>query len=176
MVAEAMHKGEFHLMRRDEKHRAKDLLDAESSFLEARHLLAKLPSLDSGPLLFKVSHKLMVVETQMTYNHRKSLDEREAHLRRAEEYGNDASKAACGLSIARDLSRIKLEQGVVKARGVELKAKRNLEPLEIRMRKEEALETIGGALLELRSSDMAKSKYEDVLKYAAEWQQRLSKV
>ena len=112
----------------------------------------------------------MYVELSMSYDDRKSISEREAHLQQAQEYGKDASNAACGLSKSSDLSVIKLEQGVVKARGVKLKAKGGVDSLQLSKLKSEALQTIDEALSESQSSP----KYERRLKYAETARKSLS--
>ena len=170
MTERAMRNGNDYLVQQEHRFMAQNLSSARSCFLEARRKTDGLPSPDSKNLIFRVSHKLMYVELSMTYDDRKSTCESEAHLQQDQEYGKDASNAACGLSKSSDLSLIKLEQGVVKARGVKLKAKDGVESLQLGRLKSEALQMIDEALSESQNSPM----YERRLKYAQAARESLS--
>jgi hypothetical protein len=96
---------------------------ARQYFIQARDILESVNPSDSAAF-FRVYYRLMNVELDMSHNRELSLERKESHLRKAEEYGDMAFEKARQSPNAGDLAQAKLEQAVLKVRRTEIEARR----------------------------------------------------
>ena len=152
--------------------KASDLETALRYFIQARDMLLQAGIFESSFDL-KVNFRLMTVECDLSHNQEHSVNDQIANIRRAEQYGVQASRAALITSNAVKILQVRLEQCFLKGRKAELEDKRGTEPTEIRRVKAEALQEMNSTMEELRQLDQDKSgQYE---RRVSRWQDRLIK-
>lgn len=127
---------------------------------------------DDPSLQLKVYFRLMTVEFDLSHNRHWSIEERIKHIRRAEENGSMALRAALTSQKAVDTAQVRLEQSFLKGRKAELEEQRHEKSTrETRRVRGDALGEMDEAMQKL--GDLDQDKYTEYIKRASNWETRL---
>jgi hypothetical protein len=116
----------------------------------------------------------MNAEMDLSYDRDLSLDKRASHLRNAEDYGSKAFELARKLANAGILAKVTLEQAILKGRRAEFEAKRGADLVEVRRLRDEAIQALSGALLEVQETNPANVSESST--WAEYWRDRLKRL
>lgn len=148
-----------------------DLATARRYFLQACDILNPANPSDSAAFV-EIYYGLTNVELDMSRRRELGLEEMESHLRKAEEYGEKAFEKARSLQNAEELAITEFNRGLVKARRVEIEAKKGHNTGAISKLKDEAQRAISRSVQELRDANC--SAYQDFFNLAKVWEARLN--
>jgi hypothetical protein len=168
-----MERGNYYLNRRHQQSLVQDFANARQYFLQARDTLKSTNPSDFVAFV-RVYYKLTNVELDMSHNRKLSLEEKEEHVRNAEEYVDLACEVAVRSLRASDVAEMKLERAVLKARKAELKARRADGLQEACRLKDKALRGMDEALQDLQDIDYVNIRASR--DWAVDWRVRLEQL
>ncbi len=147
------------------------LLAALGCFSQADAMLRQSGN-DDPFLQLQVYFRLTTVECDLSHNRHWSIEKRIEHIRRAEESGSMAWRAALTTQKAIHKAQVRLEQSFLKGRKAELEEQKGeASAWEIRRVKADALREMRDAMQKL--GDLDGDKYAEYLKRTSKWETRL---
>lgn len=171
LIARIMLQGEQHSCKPRRESITESLSAALACFSRADAMLRQSGN-DDPYLQLKVYFRLMTVEFDLSHNRHWSIEERINHIRRAEEKGSMALRAALTSQKAIETAQVRLEQSFLKGRKAELEEQKGkASTRETRRVKGDALREMNEAIQKL--GDLDREKYMEYVKRASSWKTRL---
>lgn len=163
------HADQIYANRRKTNHLQQSLVLALQEFNSVKTILLKSGE-ENIDMHRKIAFRLSQIEVEMTYLPSK-LQEKQSHMDKAREFLREATYAARMMNKMDVVDQIRFERCCMEGRGMELKAKRNVNGQKVAAGTEFAMEQIKVAMQMLERSNP--SIYQENREYGKAWLKRL---